>query len=444
MENREWIDNVRNNFKIRKCIGIAGRIIAKRKIGKIIFFVLRDQSGSIQLICSKDVCHEKLFSIAETIEEGDIISVEGETTFSKTNEKSLFIKNCTILRKCQMTDFIGSKKTKGSGYREKFIEISVNQEKSEYYANCSQIISQIRGSLCSRGFLEFNTGILHSHFEGGLAQPFETHLKARNKKLYLRPALEIKLKQLLASGYEEVFEVGNVFRNEGFNSRNSPEFIVLECYKAFSDCNDMMSLFEIIIKEAILKVFDESNICKSERLKDLLEPWKRVSFAQVLNETGGERDSFQRKDELQRILSTHEFTSAYAAEGQMVRKVLEKIIIPKITFPTYITEIPLSAFPLTKASSENEGTSEGAILVIDGEFVGDIYTDENDPEIIENRLIEQSKQTGKPINESLVDLLKFGLPPSAGFGLGVNRLLLILRGNWKKDIQETFVFPPLK
>lgn len=444
MNGREQIGKIRKSFKIGKCIKLMGRVIAKRIVGKIIFLVLRDQSGSIQLLCSKNDCDEKLFTTIKTTREGDIISVEGETTFSKTNEKSLLIKNCMILRKCQRTDFIGSKKTKGSGYREKFIELSVNQEKSEYHADCSRVIFQIRKSLCDRGFLEFNTGILHSCFEGGLAQPFEIYLKAQNKKLYLRPALEIKLKQLLASGYEKVFEVGNVFRNEGFNSRTSPEFIVLECYKAFSDCNDMMNLFETIIKEAILGVFDEPNIYASERLKDLLKPWRRISFAQILNKIDEKIGSSQGKDELARILSTHGFASSYVTEGQIVRKVLGKIVIPEITFPTYITEIPLSAFPLAKASSKNKEVSEGAILAIDGEFVGDTYTDENDPEIIESRLIEQSKQTGKPVNESFVNLLRFGLPPSAGFGLGINRLLLILRGDWEKDIQETFVIPPLK
>lgn len=443
MDDRECIGKIREDFKTGKWIKLAGRIIAKRTVGKIIFLVLRDQSDSMQLLCSKNDCDEKLFSAIKTIGEGDIISVEGETAFSKTHEKSLLVKNCMVLRKCQVLDFVGYKKTKGSRYREKFIELSVNQEKSKYYADCSKVIFQIRKILYDRSFLEFNTGILHSHFEGGLAQPFETYLKAQNKKLYLRPALEIKLKQLLASGYEKVFEVGNVFRNEGFSSRTSPEFIVLECYKAFSDYNDMMNLFEIIIKEAILEVFNETTIRTSDRLKNLLKPWRRISFIQILNEINGKTCSFQEKDELKRILLAHGFTSSYVIEGQMVRKVLEKIVIPEITFPTYITEIPLSAFPLTKASSKNKEASEGAILVIDGEFVGDTYTDENDPEIIESRLVEQSKQTGKPINESFVNLLRFGLPPSAGFGLGINRLLLILRGDREKDIQETFVFPPL-
>jgi len=446
MKDRVCINEIKENFEIGKYFKVTGRVIAKRIIGKIIFLNLRDQSGSIQLICNRNVYDERLFSIITAVKTGDIISAEGETCFSNTNEKSLLLKSCSILRRNQTINFIGYKKTQRKNqYKERYLELSVNQGKFKYYTDCSRLIFRIRESLYNRGFLEFDTGILQSCFEGGLVKPFETYSRAICKNFYLRAALEIKLKQLLASGYEKIFEIGRVFRNVGFNSQTSPEFILLECYQAFSDYHDMINLVETVIKEALLKIFGEKVDAQTDRMASLLKPWKKINFAEIMQEKiNKEISSFRNKNNLKKILSEHGLTTATGAtEGQMIRKILEKLIISKITFPTFITEIPLTAFPLAKTFSKNEEISEGAILVIDGEFVGDIYTDENDPEIIKDRLIEQTKKVGRPVNENFINLLRFGVPPSAGFGLGINRLLLVVRDDWEKDIRETFVFPPL-
>ena len=439
MKHRSYTDEIKKNFQEGEYVCLIGRVIAKRAMGKIMFLDLRDRGGTIQLIQKRDIYSEDLFSAIKMIRRGDIILVEGKTCFSETSEKSILVKSCTILRKCQRRDFTGYKRTKKRNrFKEKYIELSVNYDKFKYYADCSRIIFQIREELYDRGFLEFNTNVLQSRFEGGLARPFEIYLRARDRKVYLRPALEVRLKQLLASGYEKVFEIGSVFRNEGFNVMSSPEFIVLECYQSFGSYDRMMDLLEAIIKGTVLKIFGNPN---EKRIRDLLGPWKRESFNRVLEKIIPKKiiSSFE-VDDLREILSIYGFTSDSLTEGQVVRKVLERIIIPRMVSPIYITEIPLLAFPLAKASLKDKKLSEGAILVIDKEFVGDVYTDENDPEVIRNRF----KQIEKPINKRFIDLLSFGIPPSAGFGLGINRLLLVLRGNWEKDIRETFVFSPLE
>lgn len=446
MENRKYTDSIRENFKEGGYVYLIGRVVAKRIMGRIIFLDLRDQGGTIQLIHKRDACSEECLSIVKTIGKGDIISVEGKTCFSKTGEKSILIEDCTILHKCRRTDFVGYKKTKREIQpKERYLELSVNYEKFKYYADCSRLVFRIREELYNRGFLEFDTGVLQSRFEGGFAEPFETYSRGLHKKLYLRPALEIKLKKLLASGYEKVFEIGKVFRNEGFGSKNSPEFTLLECYQAYSNHKDMMDLFEAVIKEAALKTFGKLNNQMPSRISGLLKPWIRVSFEQILQRLNKEEIFFQNKSALRELLFEQGFDlSSCETEGQIIRKTLEKIVIPKTILPTYITEIPIEAFPLAKVSLSNKEVSEGAILVVDGEFIGDTYTDENNPDVIEERLFRQSKKTQKTVNQDFVRLLKFGVPPSAGFGLGINRLLHVFRGNRKKDIRETFVFPPLK
>jgi len=447
IESRNYIGEIRQRFALGKYAILTGRVIGKRPFRDILFFHLKDQSGAMQLIFDRNISGEEIFTMGKKIKLGDIILVKGKCYITKKNEKSLLVKECSVLTHNQTPGFIGFKKVKKTPFhKERYIELAGNQEKFKYHADCSSLIFYVRQALYNRGFLEFNTGILQSHFEGGLAEPFETYLKARNKKLYLRPTTEIKLKQLLASGYEKIFEIGNLFRNEGFSSKSSPEFILLDCYWAFKDYHDMMILFETVIKEAALKTFGKFDAQTPQRVTNLLEPWKKKSFTQVLQEMLNEEvSSFRDKNNLKRILLEHRINpSTCRTEGEMIRRILEKIIIPKTIFPTYITEIPLAALPLAKASSKNEEISEGAILAIDRMFVGDVYTDENDPDIMKGRLIEQSRATGKPVNENFINLLKFGVPPSAGFGLGVNKLLLVFRGNWGKDVRETFVFPPFK
>lgn len=445
IDARNYIGEIKQKFNPGKQAILAGRIIGKRFFRDILFFTLKDQSGAMQLIFDRSASGEKIFTIGETIRVGDIILIKGDGYVTKKHEESLLVKECSVLNRNQTLDFIGFKKAKKPLYRKKYIELAVNQEKFKYYADCSSLIFEIRQSLRSRGFLEFDNGILQSSLEGGSAKAFETHCKSLDKKLYLRSTGEIKLKQIIASGYEKFFEIGRLFRNEGFNTKSSPEFTLLDCYWVFSDYRNMMDLFEAVIKEATVKTFGKFNPQTPDRITNLLKPWDRISFRKILQEKLNEDMSFLRdQNGLRRILSEHGINlSAHTTKAQMIRKILEKIVIPKIVFPTYITEIPLEAFPLAKASSKNKEISEGAILAIDGMFVGDTYTDENNPDIMRKRLIQQSKETGKPINENFIDLLKFGVPTSSGFGLGINRLLLIFRGNWEKDIRETFISPPL-
>ncbi|MDD3386703.1 MAG: OB-fold nucleic acid binding domain-containing protein [Candidatus Pacebacteria bacterium] len=430
MEERKMVKEVLEEFETNKFVCLAGRINAKRKIGRIIFLVLSDQSGFMQLICEKKKGYESIFRTFSQIKKGDLISAEGKTTISKNGEKSINVNNCIILHKCQVPENIKD------GSLPRFVELNNNRKKFEYHAHCSRLIFQIRGKLHENNFLEFNTGIIHDSYGGGFSKPFRTQLNAQKKEVFLRTNLEIKLKQLLASGYENVFEMGNVFRNEGLNFNNSPEFIVLEAYKAFSSCEEMMNLLEKLIKASVnglgVDVFNQ-------RI-NTFQPWNRITFMEALNSVG---DGSYINEELSNILIDYGFDKFNGGEEQMVRKVVGKVIMPQIKYPTFITELPSEFFPLAKTSSNNPNMSEGSILVINGEFIADVYADEIDSVKVERFLEKQAKATQNPIDNDFIKLLRFGIPPSAGFGLGINRLLLTL-GDYGKNIKETFIFPPFK
>jgi lysyl-tRNA synthetase class 2 len=428
--------DVKKAFIVGEEVSLRGRITAKRNMRNIVFFTLRDRTDFIQLIWEK---YANNLNMTMT-NEGDIVYVEGKNTFSETGEKSLLLSKVDIITKTQIKGGIREKCKQKKTCNGKIIDNILNQEKSQYYADCSHVVLQIRKNLYDQDFLEFNTGILHSSFDGGYSQPFETFLEKGKRRLYLRPTLEIRLKQLLASGYEKVFEIGNVFRNGSFNSRNSPEFVLLECYQAFADYNIMMEILEKTVKNSIQNVFSEKEY--TIRVKQILGIWEKKSFLELINKINKNVQGINSND-LKNFLVSQGLTTNFLDEGQLVRTIIQKILIPRIENPTYITDLPLSVFPLAKSSNHNK-KSEAAILAFDGEFLGEVYTDENNPQIIESRLNKQMVLSGRKSNIDFIELLRFGLPPSAGFGLGINRLLLTFRGDWKKDIQETFVFRPLK
>lgn len=400
-----------------------GRIIRKNNIGNILFFDIHTYSGKYQVIFEKNSCNTDIFNYAKTLKVGDVISLRGEKYTTKRGTESILATDFQCIMRTKSNNFVGIKKSKHQLYKERCMELATNEEKFEYYKFTSRLIFELRKALYDRDFLEFDTGILRSTYDGGLSEPYETYSKGIGKKLYLRPTMEIRLKELLAAGYEKIFEIGRVFRNSGYNRKTSPEFTLLECYKTFTDYKSMEKLLEEIVKESLSKTVEKYKKYKKEA-SYILEPWKRISFFEIRNES----DKKMPKEE---------------NKYDTIKKYIKNTVIPQIKKPTIIADMPLILFPLAKAQKTNPSVAEASILIIDGEYIADIYTDENDPKIIKDRLIAQSRIKNAPINQHFIDVLKFGIPPSSGFGLGINRLLLTLRGNVPKDIRDTFIFRPL-
>ena len=443
---RKEIGKLKDNFNVGEKVKVKGRIIAKRSFGKIIFFEL-SQDRKIQLVAKLDFNGKDFFSQIREIDVGDIISVTGEAWLSKSGEKSVLIEKYKIFSNNGLREFEGYKKVeRDKQYKKNYLELSVDKEKFNYHKNCSILISSIRNQLFDREFLEFYTGILQSNFESGLARPFKTHSRAIDREVYLRATTEIKLKKLLAGGYEKIFELGPLFRNEGIGSDKTPEFLLLDCYWTYKNYKDMMSLFEEIMKKAIEKSFGKIITTKDGLKIDITSPWKRITFEDLLsNITGIENIPIENKRSLQKIIQNEGINlSKKMSEGRMINKILGSLIFPEIIEPTYVTEIPAAALPLAATSSEDERKAQGAILIIDGLFIGDTYNDESNPKKIEKVLKKQAKIADKEVNQEFLELLKFGIPPSAGFGLGINQLLLSMKREKERDVRETFVHSFLK
>jgi lysyl-tRNA synthetase class 2 len=406
---------------------IYGRVLRKNDLGGILFLDLQlftVPPRSIQIVIEKTLS-DLIFEDAKNINLGDIIYVEGEKYTTKRGVESILAKRVEYVTHNKSTEFMGRKKSRTRNYKEKYMQLSTNPKEFEYQAFIHELTFQIRKSLYERDFIEFDTGILRSEYDGGLSKPFETFSNALNKKLYLRASMEISLKKLLAAGYPKVFEIGRVFRNEGYNRKISPEFTLLECYEAFSDYRKMEKLLEEIIKESIRRTIKKYPNFE-EAVKPLLGDWERIDFNTLVNKLyGGDELSigFPTKEENRKLL---------------------KSIIAKVESPTIITNLPSDIFIFSKTSKNDK--AEASVLAAYGEYISDIYTDENDPDIIEKRLLEQSQISGNPINESLIKLLKFGVPPSAGFGVGLNRLFLIIRKmkGLSDDIRNAFIYRPLE
>jgi len=407
---------------------IYGRVLRKNDLGGILFLDLQlftVPPRSIQIVIEKTLS-DLIFEDAKNINLGDIIYVEGEKYTTKRGVESILAKRVEYVTHNKSTEFMGGKKSRTLNYKEKYMQLSANPEEFEYQAFIHELTFQIRKSLYERDFIEFDTGILRSEYDGGLSKPFETFSNALNKKLYLRASMEISLKKLLAAGYPKVFEIGRVFRNEGYNRKISPEFTLLECYEAFSDYRQMEKLLEEIIKESIRRAIKKYPNFE-EAVKPLLGDWERMDFDTLVNKL------YEGRDELSIGFPTKEEN----------RKLL-KSIIAKVESPTIITNLPSDIFIFSRTSKNDK--AEASVLAAYGEYISDIYTDENDPDIIEKRLLEQSQISGNPINESLIKLLKFGVPPSAGFGVGLNRLFLIIRKmkGLSDDIRNAFIYRPLE
>jgi lysyl-tRNA synthetase class 2 len=401
--------------------------LRKNDLGSILFLDLQlftVPTRIIQIVVEKTPS-ELIFENARNVNLGDIIYIEGEKYITKRGVESILAKRVEYITRNKSTKFLGRKKNRTQIYKEKYMQLSTNPEEFEYQAFIHELIFQIRKSLYKREFIEFDTGILRSQYDGGLSKPFETFSNALNKKLYLRASMEISLKKLLAAGYPKIFEIGRVFRNEGYNRKISPEFILLECYEVFSDYKQMEKLLEEIIKESVNETVKKYPSFK-EATKSILSSWERTDFDTLVN----------------RLYEEHNESSIEFYEKEEKRKIL-KNVITKVKTPTIITNLPSDIFIFSK-TSEN-GTAEASIFAAYGEYISDIYTDENDPDIIEKRLLKQSQISGNSINESLIELLKFGVLPSAGFGIGLNRLFLVIRKikGLSHDIRDAFIYRPL-
>ena len=433
-------------------VSIKGRILQGRSFGKLSFFDLLDNTGKIQLLVDKSNMSKKELSLIENYDSGDIIGVLGEIMKTKKGELSIKVKSSTILSKSLKTlpEKWHGLKDKETRFRQRYLDFIVNPDSKKTIEIRSKIINLIRNFMESKGFIEVETPILQPKAGGAIAKPFTTHHNALDIDMFLRIAPELYLKRLIVGGFEKVFELGKVFRNEGIDQTHSPEFTMMESYEAYVDVNTVMDMVE----KMCLYIFDELGIEKDikfmDREADFSGPWKRISMYELVSKkfkVDIKHDSDIK--EVKKLLKNQIDTKPEAKTiGLLVYELFENHIEDDIVKPTFVTDYPVEVSPFARENKNKPGVTERFELFAFGSELANGFSELIDSEEQENRLKTQAQKKAKGDEEAhvedqdYVEALQYGLPPTGGLGFGVDRFVMILTSN--PSIREVLAFPHLK
>ncbi|MDI9395954.1 MAG: lysine--tRNA ligase [Euryarchaeota archaeon] len=431
----------------------AGRLYNIRRLGKMIFADLGDQGGRIQVTLRKGSLPDEDFETFKTlVDSGDIIGIQGTLFRTKRGENSISVSEFSLLSKsiCALPEKFHGLKDIEIRYRKRYLDLIVNADKREIFIMRSKLTSEIRHYLTEREFLEFETPILQNVYGGANARPFKTFHNCLGQNLFLRIAPELYLKRLVVGGYEKVFEIAKNFRNEDIDTTHNPEFTMIEVYEAYRDYNDMMDLTEGMISEIALKLTGSYKVKIGENTINLRSPWKRISMEDALKEYAGIDVFSHSLEELKQIaienrIDNYEKAKSY---GEFLALLFEGLVEDKLINPTFIYDFPVENSPLAKNHREKEGFVERFELFINGWELANGYSELNDPLEQEKRFKEQDKKRilgdleAHAIDYDFVNALGYGMPPTGGMGLGIDRLTMILSGF--ESIKEVILFPQMK
>ena len=433
-------------------VSIKGRILQARSFGKLSFFDLLDNTGKIQLLIDKSNMSKKELSFFENYDSGDIIGALGEIMKTKKGELSIKVKSSTILSKSLKTlpEKWHGLKDKETRFRQRYLDFIVNPDSKKTIETRSKIINLIRNFMESKGFIEVETPILQPKAGGAIAKPFTTHHNALDIDMFLRIAPELYLKRLIVGGFEKVFELGKVFRNEGIDQTHSPEFTMMESYEAYVDVTTVMDMVE----NMSTYIFDELGIEKNIKFMDIEAdfsgPWKRVSMYELVSkkfkvDIKHDSDIKKVKRELKKNL---DIKPEAKTVGLLVYELFENYIEDDITSPTFVTDYPVEVSPFARENKKKPGVTERFELFAFGSELANGFSELIDSEEQEDRLKVQAHQKAKGDEEAhvedqdYVEALQYGLPPTGGLGFGVDRFVMILTNNI--SIREVLAFPHLK
>ena len=433
-------------------VSIKGRILQARSFGKLSFFDLLDNTGKIQLLIDKSNMSKKELSFFENYDSGDIIGALGEIMKTKKGELSIKVKSSTILSKSLKTlpEKWHGLKDKETRFRQRYLDFIVNPDSKKTIETRSKIINLIRNFMESKGFIEVETPILQPKAGGAIAKPFTTHHNALDIDMFLRIAPELYLKRLIVGGFEKVFELGKVFRNEGIDQTHSPEFTMMESYEAYVDVTTVMDMVE----NMSTYIFDELGIEKNIKFMDIEAdfsgPWKRVSMYVLVSkkfkvDIKHDSDIKKVKRELKKNL---DIKPEAKTVGLLVYELFENYIEDDITSPTFVTDYPVEVSPFARENKKKPGVTERFELFAFGSELANGFSELIDSEEQEDRLKAQAQQKAKGDEEAhvedqdYVEALQYGLPPTGGLGFGVDRFVMILTNNI--SIREVLAFPHLK
>ena len=433
----------------------AGRMMIKRVHGKTAFADLKDETDKIQLYVRKDFVGDDTYALFKKLDIGDIIGVEGSLFRTRTGELTIIVKKLEILTKSfrPLPEKFHGLQDKELIYRQRYVDLIVNDESRERFKKRSLILKSIRNFMDSYGYMEVETPILLQVYGGAEARPFITHHNALNRDLYLRIALETYLKRLVVGGFEKVYEIGRVFRNEGISKKHNPEFTLMEFYEAYKDLYDMMDFTEKLISHLVEKLGYEDKIVKyGDKEIDFSTPWKRISMKDAIKEIGGLDIDGKSEEELREIIKKEDedIDLKTAGYGKLIQILFELFVEEKLINPTFVTDHPLEVSPLAKRKRDDESGLfvERFELFVNGWELANAFSELNDPIDQEERFKEQERKFAEGDDEAqrmdtdFIRALQYGMPPTGGVGIGIDRLVMLLTN--AETIKDVILFPHLK
>lgn len=433
-------------------VSIAGRIMQKRGMGKASFAHIQDLSGKIQIYARKDTVEENQFAAFTLLDIGDIIGVKGTVFKTNTGEVSVKALEVIVLTKSllPLPDKFHGLKDVELRYRQRYVDLIVNPDVQQTFISRSRIIQSMRRYLDDQNYLEVETPTLHSIPGGASARPFITHHNALDMQLYMRIAIELHLKRLIVGGMEKVYEIGRVYRNEGMSTRHNPEFTMLELYEAYADYKDIMALTENMIAHIAQDVLGTTKIMYQGQEVDLTPQWRRISMVDLVKEIKGVDFSVQMTDEeAHAIAKEHNVkVEPHMTFGHIVNAFFEEFCEHTLIQPTFVTGHPVAISPLAKKSPVDPRFTDRFELFIVAREHANAFTELNDPidqrERFEAQLLEkeQGNDEAHEMDDDFIRALEYGLPPTGGLGIGIDRLVMLLTD--APSIRDVLLFPHMR
>ena len=453
-------DKTENTAQIRenydeyegKTVTLAGRLMSKRRMGKVGFGDLADREGRIQIFAKKDILGDEEYDRFKKLDIGDIIGATGEVFKTETGEISVRVAKIVLLSKSLQPlpeKFHGLSDT-DLRYRQRYVDLIMNADVKDTFIKRSKIISAIRRYLDAQGFLEVETPVLVSNAGGAAARPFETHFNALDEEFKLRISLELYLKRLIVGGMERVYEIGRVFRNEGLDTRHNPEFTLMELYQAYTDYHGMMDLTENLYRHVAQEVLGTTKIVYNGIEMDLGKPFERITMLDAVKKYAGvDFNEINSLEEARKVAKKHhiEYEERHK-KGDILNLFFEEYVEEHLLQPTFVMDHPVEISPLTKRKPENPDYVERFEFFMNGWEMANAYSELNDP--IDQRerfkaqeeLLSQGDEEANTTDEDFMNALEIGMPPTGGIGFGIDRMCMLLTDS--AAIRDVLLFPTMK
>ena len=432
-------------------MSLAGRIMARRSMGRMAFLDIRDSSGKIQLSLRHDLLGQERYGLLQEIDIGDFIGVEGKLFRTKAGEVTLGVADFAVL--CKSLRPLPEKRhglaDVEKRYRQRYLDLISNEASRNTFALRSKIITAIRSFLNKEGFMEVETPVLQPHAGGALARPFITHHHALDEDLYLRIAMELHLKRLVVGGFDKVYEMGRAFRNEGISVMHNPEFTMLECYQAYSDYTDMMRLVEEMLVHVAQEVLGSTKLDRDGTTIDLGLPWQKLDLREAVKTYCGIdfEDHPDAASLRMRMAGLGMEVDPGKGRGRLIDELLSTFVEPNLAQPTFLLDYPVDMSPLAKRKQGDDRFVERFEGFVAGMEVANAFTELNDPLEQRERFLQQQRERvgdeeAEVGDEDFLQALEYGMPPTGGLGMGIDRVVMLLTN--QQSIREVVLFPQLK